>query len=322
MPQIKRASGFVLVREESGSFLYLTLVNRSHGDVGTPKGHAKPGESELETALRETEEETGIVPVPSPWFRREIRYPVNGVGKAVAYFVARTDRHDVRLSREHVKANWLDLDATLAVLRHDGLRQVFVDAAIWLKDPGLRRGLAPDAARALLEEHVGADAPVVAHTAQVAGMARAMTGDPDVEAAAWLHDIGRARTHGIRHPLEGFRIAVEAGHGGYAAPCISHYTKGRPPEQLDVDDALVREMREACDLDSFGENEKAIALADFMAVGDRRGTLEERHADLVARYGPSVFFDESLAAARTLKQEAEERLGQPLYPLLGIRGTE
>jgi len=327
LPQIRRASGFVLVREEDGRLLYLLLTSRKHGDIGAPKGHSDPGETELETALRETEEETGIVPEPVPWFRRAIRYLVGNHDKEAVYLLARTQVRDVRLSDEHTEAAWLDLDAALDALRHEDLRRIYRDAATWLKDPILRRGLAPGAARALLEEKVGADAPVVAHTAQVAAMARAMADawndlDADyVEAAAWLHDIGRARTHGVRHPIEGFHIVVEAGHPGYAAPCLSHYCKGGRLGALDVDEALKREMHEACDLDTFPPEERLIALADFMAIGDRRGTIDERYTDLVRRYGPSPFFDRNLALARELEREFEETTGRALYPLLAIRGT-
>ena len=143
--------------------------------------------------------------------------------------------------------------------------------------------------------------------------------DPEyVEAAAWLHDIGRARTHGVRHPIEGFRLVVEAGHPGYAPPCLSHYCKGQPPEGLGVEPALVEEMRAACDLDTFDTDEQLIALADFLAAGTERVPLEERHRDLVRRYGASAFFDRNLAICRVLKRDFESRTGRPLYPTVGL----
>jgi len=314
-----RAAGFVLFRTARNHHLYLTLRNARHGDVGLPKGKAKRGEDSLETARRETEEETGLGPdriAADPWFRRAVTYPLKGVEKEVVYYLAGTDAEEITLSSEHAGAAWLDLDRALEAVRHDNLRGVLRDASVFSKDPILRRGLTPAAARALLAAEAGEEAPVLRHTEHVAAMARSLAIawgdlDPDyVEAAAWLHDIGRARTHGPRHPIEGFRLTVESGHGGYAAPCLSHYTKGRP--HRDFGD-LADEMWRACDLESFLPEERLIALADAMAAGERRVTLEERHADLCRRYGAGPFFDGMLAAARGLQQEFESRTGCGLY---------
>ena len=312
------ASGFVLFRR-GPSFRYLTLRNARHRDVGLPKGHVEPGEGLLEAAIRETAEETGIADVaPNRWFQRTTRYRLGSGMKEVTYFAAETTRGDVRLSREHDEAQWRDLDHAVAAIRHEDLRAVVRDAAVFLKDPILRRGLTPEAARRILVSKVGGTAPVVAHTAEVAAMAREIGGaggDADyVEAAAWLHDIGRAVTHDARHTIEGFRIVVAAGHPGYAPPCLSHYTKGAPHP----DDPNLREMCEACDLETLDEAEQAIALADALAAGSRRVTIEERYADLARRYGASPHIDRNRAISLRFKAEFEARTGKDLYALLGI----
>ncbi|MCK6459812.1 MAG: NUDIX domain-containing protein [Planctomycetes bacterium] len=311
------ASGFVLFRRET-PFRYLTLRNARHGDIGLPKGHLEPGEGAIEAALRETAEETGITEVrPNRWFLRTVRYPSGGGMKEVAYFAAETSAREVRLSKEHDVSEWRDLDGTIAAIRHGNLRAVVRDAAIFMKDPILRRGLSPREARDLLASRVAEN--IVAHTAEVAAMARVIgegSGNPDyVEAAAWLHDIGRAVAHDDRHPLEGFRMVVALGHPGYAPPCLSHYTKGEP----DPKGPRYREMSEACDLETFDEAERAIALADALAAGARRVTLEERYEDLARRYGASPFLERNLAICRRLKADFEARTGKDLYGLLGIR---
>lgn len=312
-----RASGFVLFRREA-PFRYLTLRNARHGDIGLPKGHLERGEEALAAALRETAEETGITEVrPNRWFQRTIRYAAARGAKEVTYFAGETPARDVQLSREHDLAEWGDLDFTLARIRHESLRAVVRDAAIFLKDPILRRGLTPFQARDLLASRVAVN--VVAHTAEVAAMARIIgegSGNPDfVEAAAWLHDIGRSVTHDDGHPIEGFRLVVAAGHPGYAPPCLSHYTKG----QADPLGKRYGEMSEACDLETFDEAERAVALADALAAGPRRVTIEERYADLARRYGPSPFLERNLAISLRLKAEFEARTGRNLYALLGIR---
>lgn len=325
------ACGFVLYHRQGEGTLYLTLRNALHGDIGLPKGHAEPGEDPLETALRECEEETGIrreFLAVRRHFRRRIRYPAGGGEKEVTYFLAETPRIRIHLSEEHSAFLWSGLGETVSAIRHENLRGIVRDAATWLKDPALRGGLSPAQARALLERHAGPEAPVLAHTTEVAGMARKMAEawgglDADfVEAAAWVHDVGRARTHGSRHPLEGFRLLVEGGHPGYAPSCLSHFTKGATYEQLAGDDRadpdLVREMFEACDLDTFPVEERLISLADSLAVGARRGTLEERRRDLERRYGPSTLITRNYEISRRLLAEVEARIGLPLYPLLRI----
>jgi hypothetical protein len=122
-------------------------------------------------------------------------------------------------------------------------------------------------------------------------------------------------THGNRHPIEGFRIVVAAGHGGYAPPCLSHYTKGAPDPAM----PHYREMSEACDLETFDAAEQAIALADALAAGPRRVTLEERYDDLARRYGPSPHLERNLAICRGLKADFETRTGKDLYAMLNIR---
>jgi putative nucleotidyltransferase with HDIG domain len=326
-----RAGGFVLYREQADRILYLLLESARHGDWGAPKGKADGSEEAKDTALRETREETGIersALAVDAHFRRSVTYPVSKGDKQVVYFLASTHQADVRLSGEHRSFVWAPLDEALATLRHENLRRVFADAAVYVKDPALRSGLDPAAARALLESKVGAGSPVVAHSAHVAAMSRALAEawgglDADyVEAAGWLHDIGRSRTHGNRHPLEGFRLLVEEGLGGYAPPCLSHYTKGLSAAELELDPELAREMWAACALDTLCDEEKVIALADYLAVGDRRGRLDERYRDLVRRYGPSAFVDSVYAAAQGLRREFESRTGRPLYELVGILEPE
>lgn len=317
-----KASGFVVWRRERGRVLYLTLTNARHGDVGFPKGHAQPGEDDRATAVRETREETGLDARPNAWFKRTITYEAFGKPKEVVYLLGTCDSFHVELSTEHNRHAWLDLDDTVAALRHEALRDVVRDAAIYVKDPILRRGLDPASAKAMLLAAVGADAPLLGHTSQVAQIARTCADawgqlDSDyVEAAAWLHDIGRSKTHGLRHPLEGFRIAVESGFAGYGPPCLSHYTKGRSAEELGLTKDFAREMWEACDLDTFHVEERLIAMADLMAVGSKRGTMEERHEDLVRRYGPSPFFDGGYQRGLELKREFEARAGVDLYSLI------
>ena len=320
MPEI-RAAGFIVYRRREGTPEYLTLRTRKTREWGLPKGHHEPGETDLEAAWRETGEETGLGTeqlLRNPWFERRIDYPVRRGEKTVYYGLAEWAAGDVTLSREHTDFEWTALDDARNRLPHENLKRVVQDAATFLKDPTLRRGLDPAGAAALLKQHFDKNEPVLAHTALVAEMARAIANVwPSVdaeftEACAWLHDIGRSVDH-KNHPLEGFRLLVSLGHEGYAPTCISHFTKGRSHTEVPRD-----ELWRACDLATFEPHERIVALADFLAVHETRGTIEQRHEDLTRRYGASPFLDQSLAIARALKDEFEKRTGKQLYEVAGV----
>ena len=78
-------------------------------------------------------------------------------------------------------------------------------------------------------------------------------------------------------------------------------------------------MCEACDLLTLDSAEQAIALADALAAGSRRVTIEERYEDLARRYGASPHLDRNRAISLRLKAEFEARAGKDLYAMLGIR---
>ena len=69
---------------------YLLVKAKYDGYCGFPKGHVETDESEEETALRETLEETSINAQINSAFRYEISYQLrNGNTKTVVYFLAK-----------------------------------------------------------------------------------------------------------------------------------------------------------------------------------------------------------------------------------------
>jgi bis(5'-nucleosidyl)-tetraphosphatase len=322
VPRI-RAAGFVVFRRKRGGIEYLLLRGRKSGEWGPPKGHNDAGETDLEAAWRETWEESGLGHdqlLRFEWFERRIDYRVKKGPKTVYYGLAEWMDGEVVLSREHTDFRWRAIHKCREMVSFRNLREVYEDAAAYLKDPVLREGLDETDARKLLREYLGKGDKVVAHSAIVAQMARRMAEawDEDVdpvfvEACAWLHDIGRAVDH-AEHPLEGYRLLRELGYSGYAPTCISHYIKGRSFEELPE-----KKLWRSCDLTTFEPHERIIALADFMAVREKKGTVKQRHADLVERYGKSRFLDRSLEIARGLKREFEKRTGKKLYRVAGVK---
>ena len=78
--------GAVVYTEKENQRRYVLVKG---GYIGLPKGHMERGESERETAVRESWEEPCVKTQLSPGFRRVVTYHMpNGNDKRVAYFLA------------------------------------------------------------------------------------------------------------------------------------------------------------------------------------------------------------------------------------------
>ena len=87
---IERSCGTLPYTIKDGVIHYLLIRSKSTGECGFPKGHIEEGESETETAIRETWEETSLRVDTDSSFRHEISYRMsNGNLKTVVYFLAR-----------------------------------------------------------------------------------------------------------------------------------------------------------------------------------------------------------------------------------------
>jgi 8-oxo-dGTP pyrophosphatase MutT (NUDIX family) len=125
----ERAAGVVLFREEDGRRLFLLLRHEQGGHWGFAKGRIERGEGELEAAMREIREETGIVDVDLvAGVSIESRYPVRRGGrmlrKTVTYFAARVRGDAIQLSHEHTDGRWLVPTEALQILTHAESRRV------------------------------------------------------------------------------------------------------------------------------------------------------------------------------------------------------
>ncbi|XP_040100005.1 bis(5'-nucleosyl)-tetraphosphatase [asymmetrical]-like [Oryx dammah] len=117
-----RACGLIIFRRRlipkvDSTAIEFLLLQASDGihHWTPPKGHVEPGESDLETALRETQEEAGIEAAQLTiieGFRRELSYVAREKPKIVIYWLAEVKDCDVevRLSHEHQAYRWLELE--------------------------------------------------------------------------------------------------------------------------------------------------------------------------------------------------------------------
>ncbi|MCE2507894.1 MAG: NUDIX domain-containing protein [Nitrosopumilaceae archaeon] len=105
------------------------LLHYPSGHWDFVKGHLEPGETEIQAAVRELYEETGIANADFvEGFRRRIRYTYRFGGKnrakQVVFFLASTDTDRVRLSDEHQDYMWCSYERSLGQVTFRNARRV------------------------------------------------------------------------------------------------------------------------------------------------------------------------------------------------------
>ena len=106
------------------------LVRQKLGWVGFPKGHMEQGETEIETARRETKEETNLDVIVDEKKRYTISYITSTqIDKEVVYFRAKPIS-DSLLPQETEIAEimWVDIDEAKQYLSFDNLKQLWQTA--------------------------------------------------------------------------------------------------------------------------------------------------------------------------------------------------
>jgi 8-oxo-dGTP pyrophosphatase MutT (NUDIX family) len=107
---------------------YLLLNYGKYWDY--PKGHVEKGESDLDAAMRELKEETGIEQVePVEGFKEEMTYFFRDkkkglIKKTVVFFLARSDSDRVVISDEHEGGEFVAYDQALKQLGYDNARKI------------------------------------------------------------------------------------------------------------------------------------------------------------------------------------------------------
>lgn len=112
------ASGVVLWRRHRGALQVLLVHRAKYDDWSWPKGKLDPGESWIEAAVREVQEETGLrarVGIPLP----DASYPLrSGELKHVQYWAGEAIAGDGALENEIDDVAWLPVDKALARLSY------------------------------------------------------------------------------------------------------------------------------------------------------------------------------------------------------------
>lgn len=123
--------GAVLFTKRNGNTEYV-LIMEPNGSYGFPKGHRRSKETNIDCALREIKEETGIDAEILPGFKRTIKYKVfNKSIKEVTYFLATFNEDEQSLNPldNHIlQARSYPIEAAKELLKFQQLRDILVEA--------------------------------------------------------------------------------------------------------------------------------------------------------------------------------------------------
>ena len=137
----EKSCGAVIFAKGDEPVKYL-LLNYASGHWDFVKGNMEANETEMQTVVRELQEETGIKSAQFvEGFREGISYFYRRQGltvhKEVVFFVMESFTVKVQLSFEHVGYTWLDFPNTLEKLTFKSSREVLQKAHEFLKKKGV-----------------------------------------------------------------------------------------------------------------------------------------------------------------------------------------
>ena len=149
--QYEKSWGTVTFKEMNHKRYYL-LIHHNKGHWGFPKGHIENSETEEETAIRETKEETNVDSVIIPGFREVITYsPKENVMKDVVFFLAnpKTDSlipqeievSDVRLVEESEVMNLITYKDEIDKIANENMNDWTIDRLGYTDQAILRMGI-------------------------------------------------------------------------------------------------------------------------------------------------------------------------------------
>lgn len=148
-PQVKKqiVAGFIIFRRTEEGIKYLFLYRRG-GYWNFPKGHFEQGEDALQTAFRETEEETGIrradlhvIQDFKTYVRFHFFHGNKKIFDTVILHLAETKKAEVKISpREHSGYAWfLYPDACRILGKYQGTKRALKQAHDYLRPKSLGR---------------------------------------------------------------------------------------------------------------------------------------------------------------------------------------
>ncbi len=104
------------------------LLIQQTGFYGFPKGHMEKGETEVETAIRETKEETNLDVKIDEELRFSLSYPKGeNILKEVVYFMAEPlNPLDIKAKEDEIaEVMWVEKENVVKTLTFDNIKQLW-----------------------------------------------------------------------------------------------------------------------------------------------------------------------------------------------------
>ena len=132
------SAGIVLFRKEGIKKMFL-LLHYPSGHWDFVKGKMEKGENFLETAIRETKEETGIMDVVffdnfEEWIEYNFQYKGELVHKKVVFFLGETKTKEIKISEEHLSYDWKEYNEAMEKTTFDNAKTILTKAQSLLSE--------------------------------------------------------------------------------------------------------------------------------------------------------------------------------------------
>jgi bis(5'-nucleosidyl)-tetraphosphatase len=122
----EKSCGAIVYRKHHGNTEILLIKHVNSGHWSFPKGHVEANETEIETAIREIKEETGLDVIIDPTFRETVSYsPKKDTQKVVVYFIAKARNYDFTPQEEEIAdIKWVEIGHALSILTYENDRSI------------------------------------------------------------------------------------------------------------------------------------------------------------------------------------------------------
>ena len=129
----EKSCGAVVYNPKKHSFLIIKMLN---GNWGFPKGHTEDQETDIQTAIREVMEETGINIEILDGFKKSIKYiPFPEVLKEVIFFIGITEEEKVTIDRDEIEDYmWCSYEEALKMITYKPQRDVMESSLQFIKN--------------------------------------------------------------------------------------------------------------------------------------------------------------------------------------------